>query len=146
MTDMPLPRQSSNSSRMRSSTGRGSGPGPALKLKTRFVVFGEAVRELKVTHSFRVAYWRSRAGSAARIASQNSRNLSLDSGAARRSCILEFAACRSKRFSPIQNSQNETIFCSAHSRRRELCAQIVIISSFSKHPTKRESSAVSGSN
>src|SRR5271170_1283532 len=35
ITDMPLPRQSSNSSRMRSSTGSGKAPGPALKLKTR---------------------------------------------------------------------------------------------------------------
>src|SRR5882762_5790590 len=36
ITDMPEPRQSSNSSRMRSSTASGSAAGPALKLKTRF--------------------------------------------------------------------------------------------------------------
>src|ERR1700756_2674054 len=45
ITDMPEPRQSSNSSRMRSSTESGNALGPALKLKTRFTEIAEAVDE-----------------------------------------------------------------------------------------------------
>src|SRR5947207_14688156 len=55
MTDMPEPRQSSNSSRMRSSTESGSALGPALKLKTRFTDVREALNEDTIWNS---SLWR----------------------------------------------------------------------------------------
>jgi hypothetical protein len=43
ITDMPEPRQSSNSSPTRSSTESGKALGPALKLNTRFADVAEAL-------------------------------------------------------------------------------------------------------
>jgi hypothetical protein len=58
ITDMPEPRQSSNSSRMRSSTESGSALGPALKLKTRFTEVAEAVDEDTISEFLSVTIWR----------------------------------------------------------------------------------------